>query len=77
MHFIVQQTIQSHRHIYVYPYRYNQCVDTVDKKCCRRGGEDEMYKTNFIQRLWRECILIINYIKVNKKYPLEKKYMYK
>lgn len=41
------------------------------------GGEDEMYKTNFIQRLWRECILIINYIKVNKKYPLEKKYMYK
>lgn len=32
-----------------------------------------MYKTNFIQRLWRGCIHIINNIKFNKQSFREKK----
>lgn len=38
-----------------------------------RAEKNEMYKTNFRQRLWRGCIHIINNIKFNKQSFREKK----
>jgi len=60
--FVGQHTIHSQTNIYqyIYQYQHKQRGSVVD------GVEGEMYKTNFIQRLWQECIDIIKDIKVNK-----------
>lgn len=44
-------------------YIYISVITQIEK--VEEGGKGEMYKTNFIQRLWQGCIHIITYIKVN------------
>lgn len=70
-------------HIYMFFFHVNissnitnKCISTYNKQYIHRhiinttryrGEENEMYKINFIQRLWQGCIHIIDYIKFNKR----------